>query len=57
MVKVKVWEKPTILVLGVEKTNDVQLGPCINPKHGGPKGHYGELKPMTPGHGHFNAIS
>ena len=58
MVGKKVWENPSILILGVEETqnsgNGVPWGPCLNSKH---KGHFGELRPMTPGHGYAFEIS
>jgi hypothetical protein len=56
MGKIKVWEKPTILVLGVEETQEELKGPCINPKH--IMQHTpGELFPMVPGHGYWCGIS
>ena len=56
MKKRRVWEKPTISILGVEETKNPEMGPCLNPTH---LGHYGngELYPMTRGHGYANAMS
>lgn len=58
MEKIKVWEKPTLLILGVEETQNPGKGTCLNPAHIN-TGHYikGIMVPMVPGHGYASAIS